>query len=120
VDLPDGPFLDFLIQRLGAPPELRDDADLRELLLPLLRSDLRWCRSYRYHPSARLETMIVALAGDADTEATAQRMAGWARYGERFRLMTLPGGHFFVSTATRELTAILAADLLGAVTERWQ
>jgi len=115
VDLPDEQFLDSLIRRLGAPEELRDVAELRRLLLPTLRADLGWCRRYRYYPGKSLATTIVALAGEGDAEATPGKMAGWSRHGERFKLLVVPGGHFFLRTAVRQLTSMIADDLLGAL-----
>jgi surfactin synthase thioesterase subunit len=116
VELPDEPFVDSLIQA-GAPAELRDEPDLRELLLPLLRHDLRWCHRYRYQPGPPLGTAIVALAGQADVVVTAETMAGWSRHAELVQVLTLPGGHFFLKTAERQLTQFIAVDLLNAVTE---
>ncbi len=117
VTLPDGPFLDTLVDRLGAPAELRDLPELRQMLLPLLRSDMGWCHRYQYLPSPPLATTIVAFAGAEDTDATPERMAGWARHGRGFTLLTVSGGHFFLRTATRRLVTVLAEDLLGALAE---
>jgi len=115
VDLPDEQFLDCLIRRLGAPEELRDVEELRRLLLPTLRADLGWCHRYRYYRGERLATTIVALAGETDAEATPGKMAGWSRHGEQFKLLVVPGGHFFLRTAAQQLTSMIADDLLGAV-----
>jgi surfactin synthase thioesterase subunit len=115
VDLPDEAFVGALIERLGAPEDLRDTPELRQLLLPLLRHDLSWCRNYRYHPGPRLATTIVALAGAADTEATPEKMAGWSQHSQRFTMMTMPGGHFFVKTSGKELVELLVNDILDAL-----
>jgi surfactin synthase thioesterase subunit len=117
VTLPDEQFIARLIRRLGAPEELRDVSELRDLLLPILRYDMEWSHRYRYQPSTPLATTIVALAGEADTEATPGTMAGWSRQGQRSRLLTIPGGHFFIKTASSELAALVAEDLLGALAE---
>jgi surfactin synthase thioesterase subunit len=115
VDLPDEQFLDTLVRRLGAPEELRDVPELRRLLLPTLRADLGWCHRYRYYPGQNLATTIVALAGETDTEVTPGKMAGWSRHGERFKLLMVPGGHFFLRTAAPRLTSMIREDLLGAL-----
>jgi surfactin synthase thioesterase subunit len=113
--LGDDAFLDVLIRRLGAPAELRDTLELRQLLLPLLRSDLDWGYRYRYRPGPPLATTILALSGESDAEATARQMAGWSRQGERFSQRTVRGGHFFVKTAARQLAELLTTDLLDAL-----
>jgi len=113
VTLPDEQFIATLIRRLGAPEAIGEVAELRDLLLPVLRTDMGWSYRYRYEPGAPLRTTIVALAGEGDTEATPKTMAGWSGHGQRFNLFTFPGGHFFLRTAEQELVAFLAQDLLG-------
>jgi surfactin synthase thioesterase subunit len=113
--LPDEAFINALILRLDTPEALRDTPELRELLLPLLRSDLEWCYNYRYLPGDVLKTTIVALAGESDAEATSRDMAGWSRHGKHFSQVTVPGSHFFVKTAGKHLTEILANDLFEAL-----
>jgi surfactin synthase thioesterase subunit len=117
VELPDDAFLEFLIQTIDAPSSLRDEPELREIFLPLLRHDLRWCRDYRYDAGLPLDTTVVALAGRSDVTASPEVMAGWSRHGDQFRMLTLAGGHFFLKTAESELTTWLAQDLLGALAE---
>jgi surfactin synthase thioesterase subunit len=119
VTLPDEPFIDALIERLDAPQELRELPELRQLLLPLLRHDLGWCYRYRHQADARLPpaTAMVAVAGEADRESTPEVIAGWARQADRFKMLTIPGGHLFVRTAAPELTAALTQDLIDALAE---
>ena len=100
VDLPDDPFVDFLIENLGALKESSGRLPSFGLALPVIRRDLRWCRDYRYAPAAALPTTVVALAGADDVVARPQVMAGWSRHGSRFELETLPGGHLFLNSAT--------------------
>lgn len=115
VELDDEPFVDALINHLGAPEELRDVSQLRRFQLPLLRNDLGWCHRYRYAPGPPLSTAIVAMAGQADRVATPAAMAGWSRQGQQGTVVTVAGGHFFVRTTAGWLTSVLARDLLGAV-----
>jgi surfactin synthase thioesterase subunit len=115
VELPDGPFIDTLVDVLGAPAELRDVPELREFQLPLLRHDLGWCHAYSYLPAEPLATVIVGFAGEADRTATPEAMAGWSRHGQRGTVLTVPGGHFFFREAARQLTSMLARELLSAI-----
>jgi surfactin synthase thioesterase subunit len=115
VDLPDDEFLAVLIERLGAPTELRDVAELRQFQLPLLRHDLGWCHRYQYRPAPPLSTSIVAFAGVHDGVASPGKMAGWSRHGEHCRVEEVPGGHFFLRTASPHLTAMLTGDLHAAL-----
>jgi surfactin synthase thioesterase subunit len=92
---------------------LRDVSELRPLLR-ILRSDMEWTHTYRYRAEACLHTTITAVAGTQDRESTAATMAGWRLHGIRFAMLTVPGGHFFLRTAARHLTSLLADDLLEA------
>jgi surfactin synthase thioesterase subunit len=117
VTLPDEQFIATLIERLGAPKELRDPGELRDLLLPILRGDMGWHHRYQYRPGKPLLTTIVALAGEADVDVSPEMMAGWSRHGQQFQLRTVPGGHFFIKTASREVAALVAEDLLAVLAE---
>ncbi|GIH80214.1 hypothetical protein Plo01_66430 [Planobispora longispora] len=113
-DLPDDAFVDQLIRRAGAPAELRDLPELRELLLPVLRADFAWIKSYRYAPGPPLEIPVVAFAGLDDGEVPPADMLGWARHTRAgFGLRTLRGGHFFLKDAPADLARLIAEDLSG-------
>ncbi|MER7366435.1 thioesterase II family protein, partial [Nonomuraea wenchangensis] len=114
-DLPDDAFIDQLIRRSGALPELRDLPELRELMLPVLRSDFAWIKNYAFVPEPPLDTPIVAFAGLDDGEAGVAEMLGWARHtGAGFRLRTVRGGHLFVKDRPAELAELITADLTAA------
>lgn len=118
VDLPDEDFLKVLVERLNAPAEAWAIPELRELLLPVLRADFAWIAGYRYEDEPPLTVPLVGLAGADDTEAGPSPMLGWSRHTcESFRLHTLPGDHFFLRSATAEVTDLLRTDMLGALGE---
>ncbi|MEU4515991.1 thioesterase domain-containing protein [Nonomuraea wenchangensis] len=111
-DLPDDAFIEQLIRRSGALPELRDLPELRELMLPVLRSDFAWIKNYAFAPEPPLDTPIVAFAGLDDGEAGVAEMLGWARHTSAgFRLRTIRGGHLFVKDRPDELAELITADL---------
>ncbi|MFB9531895.1 thioesterase II family protein [Nonomuraea roseola] len=115
-DLPDDAFIDQLVRRAGAMAELREEPELRELMLPLLRSDLAWIKRYRYTPELPLDTSIVAFAGVDDGEVGPSDMLGWARHtAHGFGLRTVRGGHLFVKDTHEELARLITADLAGEV-----
>jgi surfactin synthase thioesterase subunit len=113
-DLTDEEFLDVLADRLGAPNELRNEPELRELLMPLLRADFGWVAHYQPSPGPPLPVPFVAIAGATDREPTPEEMQDWSRFtSESFRLHVLPGGHFFLRTAVRQLVTLVRDDLLS-------
>ncbi|MEV5503072.1 thioesterase domain-containing protein [Nonomuraea fuscirosea] len=112
VDLPDDAFIDQLVRRSGALPELRDLPELRELMMPVLRSDFTWIKNYSFVPEPAIGCPIVAFTGLDDGEVGAADMLGWARHTTAgFRLRTLRGGHLFVKDRPAELAELIATDL---------
>jgi pyochelin biosynthetic protein PchC len=92
---------DALIEHLrtldGSTAEVLDDPEMRELVLPPIRSDYRAMAAYRHQSEPRLRRPILAIAGDADPAASPAAMAQWRSFTTgRFALSTLPGGHFYL------------------------
>lgn len=118
-DLPDDDdFLNVLVERLNAPAEPWAIPELREALLPVLRADFAWIAGYRYQAEPPLAVPVVGLAGADDAEAGPSPMLGWSRHTcESFRLCTFPGDHFFLRSASAEVTDLLSTDLLQALGE---
>ncbi|MFI6504012.1 thioesterase II family protein [Nonomuraea typhae] len=117
VELPDDAFIDQLVRRSDALPELKHLRELRELMMPVLRSDFAWIKNYAFVPEPPIGSPIVAFAGLDDGEAGAAEMLGWARHTTAgFRLRTLRGGHLFVRDRPAELAALISADLAAAHT----
>ncbi|MEW9551903.1 thioesterase domain-containing protein [Nonomuraea sp. NPDC050783] len=109
-DLPDDAFIDQLVRRSGALPELKHVPELRELMMPVLRSDFAWIKSYAFAPEPPIGCPVVAFTGTDDEEVGAADMLGWARHTTGgFHLRTLRGGHLFVKDRPAELAALIAA-----------
>jgi surfactin synthase thioesterase subunit len=94
----------------GLPAEVLADRDLLALLLPTIRADLRLCAGIRERPARPLPVPVVAFAGVDDSVATADDAAAWEGYtGAGFRLVLMPGDHFFLQSRRRDVTAVIAA-----------
>jgi surfactin synthase thioesterase subunit len=117
-DWPEEELVTELIERAGAGAQLRDEPEIRELVLPVVRADLRWLGSRPSGAGFRLPFPVVAFAGAADPTDGARRMYGWARRAAgEFRLYTVPGGHAFHREPPEELVTWLSAEL-AAVLQR--
>jgi medium-chain acyl-[acyl-carrier-protein] hydrolase len=96
--LPDEEFLRRLQQRFdGIPPAVRDNPELLQLLLPMLRADVRLVETYQCEPQPPLDVEILALGGTDDPSVSAAGLAGWrAHTTQKFSARLLPGDHFFL------------------------
>ncbi|MFI1166617.1 thioesterase II family protein [Streptomyces sp. NPDC020801] len=104
---PDDEFWATLCGLGGIEPGIAESAELRELLLPTLRSDLRAHATYRPRPGTPpLSCPVHCYHGVGDPLVDEARLAQWARVtsGE-FTLSVRPGGHFHVATGVGELVA---------------
>ncbi|MDH6108828.1 surfactin synthase thioesterase subunit [Kitasatospora sp. MAP12-15] len=73
------------------------DDDMRELVLPSVRSDYKAAETYHYTPGPALSCPVHAFVGDADRMASTEEVRGWAEHTSGgFTLDTFPGGHFYL------------------------
>ena len=56
---------------------LREDVELRNLLLPMIRADYQVIETYESPVGSRLRAPVLVLRGDADEEASAEDAAAW-------------------------------------------
>lgn len=105
--MPDDAFWATLCELGGIEPGIAEHAELRELLLPTLRSDLRTHAAYRPRPGIRpLSCPVTCYHGEGDPLVDEPGLKAWAEVtsGE-FTLRVRPGGHFHVTTDAAELVA---------------
>jgi medium-chain acyl-[acyl-carrier-protein] hydrolase len=113
--LPTAEFREELHRLNGTPAAILDNDELMELLLPTLRADCSLCETYTYVAGPILTFPITALGGLGDDTVSRQDLDAW---GEQttgpFRLLLLPGDHFFLNSARPLLIHALAQDFLEA------
>jgi len=64
--------------RLGDTRLANLDPELRELVVPILRSDLTLCETYRHQPARALPLPITAFGGHDDQLVSEESLAAWA------------------------------------------
>jgi medium-chain acyl-[acyl-carrier-protein] hydrolase len=111
-DLPDVEFEDELRRLDGTPEPVLANPELRELMLPLLRSDFALAETYEHEPGDILDCPIVAFGGEGDPVVDEEELVGWAACTRGpFRHRMLPGRHFFLNSASDQLVGELAKEL---------
>ncbi|MFH8387747.1 thioesterase II family protein [Kitasatospora sp. NPDC018058] len=92
----------------GTDPSVLDDAELRELVVSVMRTDYRVVSGYTYRPGPALRCPVAVLTGEDDPRVTEEEAAAWQVHtsGE-FSLRSFPGGHFYFGDRPREVAAAL-------------
>lgn len=94
--------------------EVFADAGLREILLPAARADYRLVDDFSGGPRPLLDCPVYGYTGDEDTQVTPEQMGRWAELTRGpFRLLVLPGGHFYLRVEEAALLADLSGVLAG-------
>lgn len=116
--LPHDQFLAALRRFAGTPEEILQNAEIMELIEPVLRADFSLGETYRWTPEPPLDLPISAYGGEQDREVSRAQVEGWREQttaGFRFRMF--PGDHFFLNgdramvlqEISRELRPLLAS-----------
>ncbi|MFB4421411.1 thioesterase II family protein [Streptomyces sp. QL37] len=101
------------VHRLGGTDsEVLADPDLRDLVLPAIRSDFRLVNDYAARPGVPLPCPVVGYVGSSDPDLDDGVMRDWGDLApEGFDLVTLQGDHFYLVDREEELTADIRARL---------
>jgi surfactin synthase thioesterase subunit len=91
--------------------ELRADLELRALLLPGLRADVRLVESHAFEPRPRLDCAMVVTGGTHDDLSYAELEPWRAHTTGPFALHLLPGGHFYLREQKPALLRLLGEAL---------
>lgn len=98
---------------LGAtPPDLLDNREFLDLMLPVIRADFHLSGSYRRPAREPLSCPLLALSGTEDRiSQPPEKIAAWSAETTGFATVELiPGGHFFVESArTAVVTKVVGA-----------
>jgi medium-chain acyl-[acyl-carrier-protein] hydrolase len=117
--LSDALFIEEVCRRFdGIPPELLDEPELLELMLPVLRADVLLLEAYTYKEEPPLSCPISCLGGTDDRHVTRAQLEEWRRHTRSaFSLHVFEGGHFFVDTARPQLLRALLSDIEANLNE---
>lgn len=109
---PDPEFVEHLREMGGTPDAVLANAELMELMLPLIRADFELINTYEPAPQPPLPCPVTAFGGVSDPEISRQDLEAWSEItGGRFQLQMFSGDHFFLDTHHEELIDALVRDL---------
>lgn len=116
--LPHDEFIAALRRYAGTPEEILQNAEIMELIMPLLRADFSLGETYEYLPEPPLDIPVSAYGGVKDDEVEPWQIEAWREQtSSRFHHRMFPGDHFFINgdrtlvleELSRELRPLLGA-----------
>ncbi|MBD2772638.1 thioesterase II family protein [Iningainema tapete] len=110
--LPELEFIEKLCRFNGTPQAVLENAELMQLLIPILRADFAVLETYVYNAEPAFDCPITAFGGLQDSEASRDEIEGWEKQtNATFSLQMFPGDHFFLNSAQSLLLQALAQKL---------
>lgn len=95
--LPEATFIQKLRGLNGTRPEILENEELRQFLLPILRADFAVCETFHYVPEPPLPCPISVFSGSRDTRVRQEDLLRWQELtSNTFRHASFPGDHFFL------------------------
>ena len=115
--LPEADFLDALQERYGAIPDaVRKEPELLELLLPVLRADIRAVETYAPTAGATVRCPVHVYGGAGDTHPRPAQLPRWERVVQQpITIRLFPGDHFYLNSQREALTADIAANWVADI-----
>lgn len=111
-NLPKDEFIAQLRLLNGTSPEVLENTELMDLVIPLLRADFKLIQTYKYLVDAPLNCPIVVYGGTQDREAPIETMFPWKEHtSSDFALYPFPGDHFYLRPSQALLLKAIAQEL---------
>lgn len=97
--MPEIEFVRRLRSLNGTPEAILSNAEMMQLMLPVLRADFAICETYTYVPEEKLDCSLSAFGGSRDSRAGYTQLAAWKdQISGDFALYMFPGDHFFLQS----------------------
>lgn len=110
--LPEDRFVDELARLNGTPREVLRNAELRQLMVPVLRADFAACETYQYLNEEPLDCPIEAFGGLRDNAVEQEELGAWRKQTlNSFSLRMFPGDHFFVHSSRMQIIEAITQGL---------
>jgi medium-chain acyl-[acyl-carrier-protein] hydrolase len=99
-----------------ATAEVYEDAELVDLLLPIIRTDLALSEAYRGSVEPPIDVPITVLTSTTDEDVTLEEAQAWGQATSRpfAEPIVYEGGHFFLEAHAKSIHEVIAAALSGS------
>lgn len=110
--LPESALVEELRRLNGTPESVLQNAELMQLVLPVLRADFALCETYVYSTEDPLDCPISAFGGLQDGSVSYDDLAAWRdQTNSSFTLKMIRGNHFFLQSARALILSALSQEL---------
>lgn len=111
--LPDYDFIKNVIDLGGTPEELMINKELRQISLPIIRSDFKIVETYSYQEREnKIECDVSILNGKQDSINLEEILAWKNHVCGGFKVYNFEGNHFFINDNVENITSIINNTLL--------
>lgn len=123
-ELDDAALIEAVARFGNLPESVRNEPELMELLVPILRADFALLHDYHQTRPPPEETPILScpisvFGGEDDPWTSPCGLAEWQRYTTRgFVLRTYPGHHFFLNQSPDSIRSAIREDLCASARPR--
>ncbi len=110
--LPEAEFIEKLRCLKGTPDAILENAELMQIVLPVLRADFEICETYAYLSDTPLNCAIAAFGGNRDAGIKRGKLRAWRKQTKgAFSQRVFPGNHFFLHSQEQKLLQVLSEKL---------
>ncbi len=110
--LPEAEFKEELRRLNGTPEAVLQNAELMQLLVPILRADFAVLETYVYTTEPPLNCPITAYGGLQDQEVSCDELQAWQNQtNAAFSLQMFTGNHFFLHSAQSLLLQSISQEI---------
>jgi medium-chain acyl-[acyl-carrier-protein] hydrolase len=112
--LPKDEFVAHLRLLNGTHPDLLENEEILELILPVLRADFELVHTYSFKRGVKLACPIRAFGGSQDPEANEEIIRQWQDFTSGpFSMEIIEGDHFFIHQRKDQLLDSLSRALMN-------
>ena len=111
----DYPLPEFIseLRRFGGTPDVvLENAELMEMLVPMLRTELKAAYAYHRDPVVKLECGVSVFGGARDEIVLPEELPGWQEHFlERMDFRLFEGSHFFLDDNKEEVVSAICESI---------
>src|SRR6185503_3395581 len=111
----DYPLKEFIteLKRFGGTPDaVLENAELMEMLVPMLRTELRAAYAYHRDPVVKLECDVSVMGGARDEIVLPEELPGWQEhFQERMDFRLFDSGHFFMEDNKEQVVSAICESI---------